>query len=80
MADLNLVAVLEFLRAKFPDAFMALTAETQVRAGPSTTDPISDASLSSGSDLEEMELDSPLSPENPEDTGGTFTLNLQGGS
>ncbi|KPJ02061.1 hypothetical protein RR46_00786 [Papilio xuthus] len=73
MADLNLVAVLEFLRAKFPDAFKALTAETEVRAGPSTTDPISDASLSSGSDLEEMELDSPLSPENPEDIGGLFT-------
>ncbi|XP_013173721.1 PREDICTED: putative protein TPRXL [Papilio xuthus] len=78
MAESSLKAVLDFLKYKFPDAFKALNASLldvesgapaeHSKSGSST----GDASLPS-SDVEDMELDSPMSPENPEDAGGLFT-------
>ncbi|KPJ13218.1 hypothetical protein RR48_01045 [Papilio machaon] len=79
MADQSLGAVLNFLRAKFPDAFKALTAsllESESGAPvvpPKSLDSTSSNASPSTTDTEEMELDSPLSPENPDDAGGLFT-------
>ncbi|XP_045540073.1 lysine-rich arabinogalactan protein 18-like [Papilio machaon] len=74
MADQSLVGVLDFLRAKFPDAFKALTASLlESESGAPAVPPKSLDSTPSTTDTEEMELDSPLSPENPDDAGGLFT-------